>query len=83
MRRVGFGFPLSGNNPSAERKRKMRYLDAKFPPFTPCFIALCTLQKFAGFETILYLCSAFRDALRIKAAAQHSSSELGSAWIPD
>jgi len=28
----------------------------------------------------LYLCNAFRDALRIKAAAQHSSSELGSAF---
>ena len=29
---------------------------------------------------MLYLCNAFRDALRIKAAAQHSSSELGSAF---
>ena len=28
---------------------------------------------------MLYLCSAFGDALRVKAAAQHSSSELGSA----
>ena len=27
-----------------------------------------------------YLCSAFGDALRVKAAAQHSSSELGSAF---
>ena len=30
-------------------------------------------------EFILYICSAIRDALRLKAAAQHSSSELGSA----
>ena len=29
---------------------------------------------------MLYLCSAFEDALRVKAAAQHSSSELGSAF---
>ena len=28
----------------------------------------------------LYLCNAFGDALRVKAAAQHSSSELGSAF---
>jgi hypothetical protein len=28
----------------------------------------------------MYLCSAFGDALRVKAAAQHSSSELGSAF---
>ena len=30
-------------------------------------------------EFILYICSAIRDALRLKAAAQHSSSGLGSA----
>jgi hypothetical protein len=28
----------------------------------------------------MYLCSAIGDALRVKAAAQHSSSELGSAF---
>ena len=33
----------------------------------------------AYMEFILYICSAIRDALRLKAAAQHSSSELGSA----
>ena len=29
---------------------------------------------------ISYLCDAFEDASRVKAAAQHSSSELGSAF---
>ncbi|MBR4238676.1 MAG: hypothetical protein IKQ03_04610 [Prevotella sp.] len=28
-----------------------------------------------------YLCCAFEDAQRLKAAAQHSSSELGSAFV--
>ena len=36
--------------------------------------------KFGGQRKMSYLCSAFGDALRVKAAAQHSSSELGSAF---
>ncbi len=36
--------------------------------------------KFGSAQYMLYLCNAFGYALRVKAAAQHSSSELGSAF---
>ena len=39
------------------------------------FAQICTDYQ------LMYLCSAFGDALRVKAAAQHSSSELGSAFL--
>ena len=41
---------------------------------------LFLLRFFAYLPIFLYLCDAFGDASRVKAAAQHSSSELGSAF---
>jgi len=38
------------------------------------------LRFFASLLDILYLCDAFGDASQVKAAAQHSTSELGSAF---
>jgi len=40
---------------------------------------LKSVNSFSCEGILSYLCLAFEDARRVKAAAQHSSSELGSA----
>ena len=60
--------PLSGNKIFANQKKIMRP-SAMFQ----------SLKKLAGYWKILYLCSAFRDALRIKAASRGSRGENSRA----
>ena len=68
---------LRGSKITASRPRN--YGSFKFVKFV-LKIAPNRRSKFGSVGKMLYLCNAFGDALRVKAAAQHSSSELSYAF---
>ena len=72
-------FPMVGNRASIGWKQWVNFQMNKIKD-NYWFSVNYLFKIFGSFNIIYYLCSAFKDVLRIKAAAQHSSSELGSAF---